>query len=222
MGKLRDRKNRHDDFYRRAKRESYAARSVYKLEEIDRRFKLMKAGQRVLDLGCRPGSWMQYAAARVGPRGMVVGLDREPVDIALPPHVTTLVGDVLEIDVAELRQGCSCFQLVMSDMAPDTTGVAFTDQVRSAELTGRALDIALAVGCPNGAFVAKLLMGEGFEPLLARLRETYASAKTVRPQATRKSSTEVYLVGTGKKAGAGKAEPEAEPAPASSEPEQNA
>ena len=84
-------------------------------------------------------------------------------------------------------------------MAPDTTGVAFTDQVRSHELTERALDIAAAVGCPGGAFVAKLLMGAGFDELLTKLRGVYERTKTVRPAATRKSSTEVYVVGLRKR-----------------------
>ena len=101
------RRRRHQDRYaRKARREGYAARSVYKLEEIDRRFKLLRKRQRVLDLGCRPGSWLQYAASRVGPDGLVVGIDREPLDVALPAQVKTIVGDVFEVTPAELRQGC--------------------------------------------------------------------------------------------------------------------
>ncbi len=208
MSRLRDRRTRHDGYYRQAKDRRYAARSVFKLEELDKRFSLLKPGRRVLDLGCRPGSWLQYACARVGDRGHVVGLDREPLEIALPPNATTLTGDVLSIDPSELRAAlpgdAGCFHLVLSDMAPDTSGVAFTDQVRSVELFTRALDLAVALGCPGGSFLGKLFMGEGFQETLARVRQQFKRAKTVRPKATRSSSTEVYLVGTGLKPGSKK------------------
>ena len=200
MSRLRDRRARHDRFYRKAKSERYAARSVFKLEEIDQRFQLLKSGRRVLDLGCRPGSWLQYAAAKVGEKGHVVGLDRELLEIAVPPNATSLEGDVLEVEPATLRAalpsgGGSCFHLVMSDMAPDTTGHAFTDQTRSAELVQCALDLALTVSCPKSSFVAKIFMGEGFQEVVTRMRKSFKRVKTVRPEATRSSSREVYLVG---------------------------
>ena len=203
MSRLRDKRTRHDGFYKRAKDEKYAARSVYKLEEIDRRFKLFKKGKRVLDLGCRPGSWLQYALERVGPRGFVVGLDRKPLDISLPDNAAMMVGDVLIVDPAELRAGLpgdgGCFHIVLTDMAPDTSGVAFADQVRSMELFCQALELATKVGCPGGAFVGKLFMGEGFDETLTLVRRRYSKCKTVRPEATRKSSREVYLVAQGLK-----------------------
>lgn len=200
MSRLRDRRTRHDRFYRQAKTERYAARSVFKLVEIDRRFQLFKAGRRILDLGCRPGSWLQYASAQVGERGHVVGLDRQLLDIALPPNATVLEGDVLQMEPATLRGalpagGGSCFHLVMSDMAPDTTGHAFTDQARSAELVLRALDLATELCCPRGNFLAKIFMGEGFQEVVSRMRGQFKTTKTVRPEATRSSSKEVYLLG---------------------------
>ena len=200
MSRLRDRHTRHDRFYRKAKSERYAARSVFKLEEIDHRFGLLKPGRRVLDLGCRPGSWLQYASAKVGDKGHVVGLDRQLLEIAVPPNATSLEGDVLNVEPATLRaalpaDGGSCFHLVMSDMAPDTTGHAFTDQTRSAELVERAMDLALAVSCPKGSFLAKIFMGQGFQEVITRMRKSFKRVKTVRPEATRSSSREVYLVG---------------------------
>lgn len=199
---LRNRRKRHDRFYRQAKSERYAARSVFKLQELDRRFRLLGRGQRVLDLGCRPGSWLQYAAERVGPRGFAVGLDRTPLQAALPSHTAVLVGDVFTVSEAELRGalpegGGSCFQVVLSDMAPDTSGISFTDQVRSTELVLRALEIARCVGCPGGALVAKIFMGEGFNETLAEVKRSYGKVKNVRPEATRKESRELYLVATG-------------------------
>ena len=204
MSRLRDKRTRHDRYYKRAKGENYAARSVYKLDEIDRRFKLFKRGQRVLDLGCRPGSWLQYVAEKIGPRGFVLGLDRQPLDITLPPNAGVLVGDVLKLEPADLRAAlpadrAGCFQVVLTDMAPDTSGVAFADQVRSMELFAMALELARKVGCPGSKFVGKLFMGEGFDETLILVRRHYQKSKTVRPDATRKSSTEVYLVAQGLK-----------------------
>lgn len=193
--KLDDRSGRHDPYYKAAKKQQFAARSVYKLEEIDQRFKLFKKGQRVLDLGCRPGSWLQYASAKVGPKGIVVGLDRTPMDIEIADNVTTLVGDVLTISAAELRGEIPCFQLVLTDMAPDTTGFSLTDKIRSAELFTRAVEISVEVGCPNGSFVGKIFMGTGFEEALALTKKYYKKTKMIRPDATRRSSKEVYIVG---------------------------
>lgn len=205
MPRLHDRRQRHDAYYRRAKRERYVARSVYKLQEIDERFRLLKPGARVLDLGCRPGSWLQYASEKVGAGGCVVGIDRAPLELELPRNARALVGDVLSVEpellTAALPEGgARCFDVVLSDMAPDTSGVAFTDQVRSVELVLRALELCELVGCPGGAFVAKIFMGEGFQEVVQRLKQSFTGAKTVRPEATRKSSTELYLVGPSRRA----------------------
>ena len=205
MSRLSDRRHRHDVYYRRAKREEYPARSIYKLEELDRRFRLLRPGQRVLDLGCRPGSWLQYAAQRVGADGFVVGLDREALEPPLPANAAGVVGDVLSVEPELLRRALpepqrSCFNVVLSDMAPDTTGIAFTDQVRSVELFVRALELALCLGCPSSSFVGKIFMGDGFDDTIRRVRERYDRVKTARPDATRKSSTEVYIVALGRKA----------------------
>lgn len=199
MSRLNDRRRRHDVYYRRAKQESFAARSVYKLQEIDKRVRLLRAGQRVLDLGCRPGSWLQYAAERVGPSGAVVGLDRQALDIAVPSNARVIEGDVLTLDPATLTEALpedrrGCFQVILSDMAPDTSGIPFTDQVRSVELFTAALELALKLGCPSSSLCGKIFMGDGFAETVKRLKEHYEQVKTIRPEATRKSSTEVYLV----------------------------
>lgn len=172
---------------------------MYKLEELDRRFKLLGAAQHVLDLGCRPGSWLEHAAAVVGARGHVVGLDRSALDRPPAPNVTVVVGDVLSVDPETLRaalpQEPRGFHVVLSDMAPDTTGIAFTDQTRSLELFLRALELALVLGLPGSAFVGKVFMGPGFDDALGRVKERYRRHKSVRPEATRRSSSEVYVVG---------------------------
>src|SRR2546423_6354063 len=122
MSKLRDRSHRHDSFHKRAKLEGFAARSVFKLEEIDQKHHVLKPGARVLDLGCKPGSWLQYAAKRVGGSGVLVGLDRTPLEVAIP-GARLLVGDVYTVTPEELRGAESAFDVVLSDMAPDTSGV---------------------------------------------------------------------------------------------------
>lgn len=192
--KLRTRKQRHDTFYQRAKEENYPARSIYKLKEIDQKYKIFKAGQNVLDLGCRPGSWLLYAAERIGKKGCVVGIDRQELDISLPANTRVEIGDILEFDRDILLGDVNCFQTVLSDMAPDTTGVSFTDHVRCLELFGVALDISIELGCPQGSFIGKIFMGEGFDEMVKRVKTHYKRMKIIKPEATRKESKELYLV----------------------------
>lgn len=191
-GTLRDLKGRHDVYYQRAKKEQFAARSVYKLQEIDQRFGLFRPGQRVLDLGCRPGSWLQYAAQRT--RGTLVGLDRQPLQVTIPGS-RILVGDVFVIDAATLRGELSGFDVVLSDMAPDTTGVRHLDQARSEALFERALDLAEELLGPGGHFVGKLFQGPDWNRLLGRLRARFGETRTVKPESSRKDSIEQYMVG---------------------------
>ena len=130
-----------DGFGKRAKDEGYAARSIYKLEEIDRRVRLLRRGQRVLDLGGSPGSWSQYAAEKVGPQGRVLAIDLNPARVALPPQATFEERDVMATDPAELGEP-GRFDVVLSDMAPSTSGQRHADQFLSFELYCRALDFA--------------------------------------------------------------------------------
>ncbi len=187
-----------DHFARRAQREGFAARSVYKLEEIDGRVHLLRGGQRVLDLGCSPGSWLQYAARVVGSKGRVVGLDLKPIDCVLPPHVTTYVADAFETPTADLLAwGDGPFDVVLSDMAPATSGHRLTDHVRSVELCRRALEVAGAVLRPGGAFVCKVFEGEDLADLAADVRQRFRSLKRVKPRSTRSESVELFLVAQG-------------------------
>jgi len=191
-GTLGTLKGRHDVFYQRAKKEQFAARSVYKLQEIDEKYGLFRPGQRVLDLGCRPGSWLQYAAQRT--HGTLVGLDRQPLQIVIP-NSRILVGDVFEIEAAALRGELAGFDVVLSDMAPDTTGVRHVDQARSEALFERALDLADAVLVAGGHFVGKLFQGPDWNRLLGRMRSRFGEARTVKPESSRKDSIEQYVVG---------------------------
>ena len=183
-----------DHFSRRAKREGFAARSVYKLEEIDKKHRLFRRGLRVLDLGCAPGSWLKYAADRVGPKGSVVGIDRKAVDLKAP-HITTLVGDIFETDPSALQAPAGApFDLVISDMAPDTCGDRFTDHVRSVELCRHALSVARATSRPGADFVCKVFEGADLPDFVKELQREFGRVKRQKPKSTRASSVELFLV----------------------------
>lgn len=196
MGQLRDRKHRHDSFFRKARNEGFAARAVYKLEDIDKRVHLFHAGARVLDLGCRPGSWMQYAVKSVGPHGKVVGVDR----LALPAPVagaTVVVADIYTLSDEEILCGLTAYDVVLSDMAPDTTGIRATDQARSANLVEEALGRAERLLAPLGSFVAKVFQSPEVERLRKQMGERFSDVRLLKPEASRQQSTELYLVGKG-------------------------
>lgn len=193
--KLSDRSNRHDRAYRQAKTDGYAGRAIYKLQEIDQKYRLLRRGSRVLDLGCWPGSWMQYTVTRIGDEGYLLGIDLKEVEITLPANVETIVGDV---DDWEPPQG-SPFDVVLSDMAPHTTGDRHTDQFRSEELVRRALAIAQRALRPGGHFVAKIFQGGEFPAILRELRGVFQEGRAYHAKNTRSSSIEQYLIGRGLK-----------------------
>jgi len=194
--RLDDRDTRHDRFHQKAKREGFLARAVYKLEEIDQKHKIFDGGHRVLDLGCAPGSWLQYAEKKIGERAVLVGLDREAVPGA-PPRARVVVGDVHTIDIKELLGDVPAFDVVLSDMAPDTSGIRSMDQARSEALFERALEIATQVLAPGGHFVGKLFQGAEFKKLNEAVRAKFASAKSMKPASSRQISIEQYVIGKG-------------------------
>jgi 23S rRNA (uridine2552-2'-O)-methyltransferase len=194
-----------DHFFQRAKQEGFRARSAFKLEELARRFHLLRPGGRVLDLGAAPGGFLQVAAEAVGPAGLVVGVDLVPLKPFPQAWIRTAVLDVLAEDSDRQLDSVAPgpFDVVLSDMAPKTTGVRATDEARSLRLANRALAIARSRSRPGGSFVAKLFMGGDFEEFRAGVREAYQEVKVVRPEATRSASVEVYLVGLGLRMGSG-------------------
>ena len=188
-----------DHFGDRAKREGYPARSVYKLEEIDRRVQLLRRGQRVLDLGASPGSWTQYAAQKVGREGKVVGLDLNPPRIGLPSHVSFHALDVFKFDpLADF--GPQAFDVVMSDMAPHTSGQRHRDQFGSFELYMRALEVASQVLVNGGSFVGKIFQGPELEDARNATRARFKNVRIIKPDASRAESFEIFLVGLSHKA----------------------
>ncbi len=198
MSKLSDRRKRHDAYHRRARKQGFRARAVFKLQEIDEKLQLLRPGARVLDLGCSPGSWLQYAGTRVGAAGVLVGLDRTELDPPVP-GARLLVGDVMNIDIAELLGELDAFDVVLSDMAPDTSGVRNVDQARSELLFERALEIAEATLAPGGHFVGKLFQGPAFSELLQHCRRHFSNVKVIKPKGSRQASIEQYIVARGLK-----------------------
>lgn len=181
---------------RAAKAQGFPARSVFKLEEIDRRLHLLRGGQRVLDLGAAPGSWSLYAAQRVGPSGRVLAVDLQEISQKFPDNVVVIQGDALSLENAALDTFAP-YDVVLSDMAPRTSGNKLRDQAESFELFMRALQVALALGKAGSAFVGKLFMSEDFQAARQALRDHYDKEQTLRPSTTRSVSSEVFLVGLG-------------------------
>jgi len=190
---------RADAFTKAAKAQGYPARSVFKLEEIDRRVRLLRQGQRVLDLGAAPGSWSMYASQKIGPSGKILSIDLSPIASAIGPNAHVVQGDALSLANEDLALFAP-YDVVLSDMAPATTGSKIADQARSFELFMRAVEIAKAFAAPGGAFVGKIFMSEDYPKARDAVRDAFREVRTIRPEGTRSGSTEVFLVGLGRKA----------------------
>jgi len=197
--------SRADARTRSARAAGYPARSIYKLREIDRRCSLFARGQRVLDLGAAPGSWALYVSQRVGQEGRVVAVDRAPIDRELGGNVSVVAADALGLELlgledSPLRRHLP-YDVVLSDMAPRTTGSKISDQTRSFELFMRAVEISLDAGKDGAAFVGKIFMGPDFPQAKEAVQRGYERCRTIKPSGTRPNSSEVYLVGQGKRRG---------------------
>lgn len=188
-----------DHYFLKAKQENYPARSVYKLKELDGKFHLFRRGMRVLDLGASPGSWSLGAAERIGETGLILGCDLQPVRTVFPPQVTFMQEDVFHRSAAfEAKlDELGPFDVVMSDMAPNTTGNRFTDQCRSLELALEAFNVALGRLKPGGSFIVKIFMGPDIQELLGPMRRAFSSVKTFKPKSSRAESKETFFVGLG-------------------------
>ena len=207
MRKLKSKHNRWVDHYsRRAKKEQFLARSVYKLKEIQHKYKIIKTGDRILDLGCFPGSWLLYAANLTGEKGEIVGIDLKPLPrsvlLKLPTNTKTYVGDVLSIDEKDeklIKAVGKDFNIVMSDMAPETTGNKNVDAVRSFNLCQAALRIAKDLLVDGGSFICKIFQGEDFKEFIDSIKLNFTKHKIFKPQSSKKSSKEIYIIGFEKK-----------------------
>jgi len=188
--------NRWEDHYTRlARDEDWLARSVYKLKEIDKKFRIIKKDDRLLDMGCFPGSWSQYGLRKVGPKGEVVGIDLTRPEQFLPSNFRFIPADVLSLDVEWLAKEIAPRGVVLSDLAPQTTGIRSVDTNRSMSLAARAAEIAYAVLKVRGHFVCKVFEGEDLRHFRVETSRHFKRTRLFRPTATRKGSREIYLVG---------------------------
>ena len=184
-----------DEFVKRSQKEGWRSRAVYKLEELDRRDRLLRPGMVVVDLGAAPGGWTQYAARAIGEKGTIIALDILPMDPLA--DVTLIEGDFREDAVLARLEGVlgeRKVDLVMSDMAPNISGMRAVDQPRAMYLAELALDFARNHLAPGGSFLTKLFQGEGFDDYLKELRGVFGEVKSRKPKASRDRSREVYAL----------------------------
>ena len=193
--------NKRDHYYHKAKEENFAARSIYKLEEIDQKFKIIKPGMKVLDLGAAPGSWSQYLSQKVGDQGRVLGVDLIQVELTLP-NAVFIHADLRDLNLDQVFRDHGfdpVFDGVFSDMAPKTTGIRITDQARSMELCELALQVADRFLRPGGNFACKFFHSDDFQELKKLMDLRFGRVEVLRPKSTRKESKEIFLIGISKK-----------------------
>ena len=188
-----------DHYFHKAKRNGYVARSAYKLEEIDKKHRIIRKGNLVLDLGCSPGSWLQYASRKVGEEGEVLGVDLKPVNHSLPAHVKVLQADIFKLTAKDLEMSGGMVDVILSDMAPKTTGIRATDAQRSYALNQQVLQLAEELLRPQGMLLVKAFQGAPLDGLRSAFRDTFAKVKLCKPKSSRAESVEIFLLGMGKK-----------------------
>ncbi|MFB6153460.1 MAG: SAM-dependent methyltransferase [Halodesulfurarchaeum sp.] len=188
---------RKDHYYNKSKQEGYRSRSAYKLAQLDEAADLLTQGDTVVDLGAAPGGWLQVAADRVGPSGRVIGVDRSRIEPLSEHDVELIRGDLTAEETrAELREAVDGpVDLVVSDMAPNVSGEYNVDHARSVHLARIALEVACDLLGPGGDFAVKVFDGRDLDAFREDVEGAFEYARTVRPDATRDSSSEVYIVG---------------------------
>lgn len=190
-----------DYFFKKAKKEGVRSRAFFKLEEIDKKHRLLSPGNAVLDLGCAPGSWLEYVAKRVGKSGVAVGVDTTKLSGSFPPCVRWVQEDIMTLEPQKLiALAGRPFDVVLSDAASNTTGERFVDQHNSVRLVEGVLRIAVAVLKPGGHLLTKIFQGPDTPALMKNMRSHFESVHSEKPQSSRKESFEVYWVGLRKKA----------------------
>ena len=192
-----------DYYYKKAKKENYPARSVYKLEEAQKKYQFLKSGNTVLDLGCQPGSWSMYAAKIVGPKGLVVGVDLQEgnkVNSAKAAEIVWFYDDIMADDIVEKIQGIrESFRNILSDIAPRTSGNKWVDQQQSLNLARRVLELAEKLLESGGNLYVKVFEGEDFKEFVDSVRKSFKTVKIVKPKSSRSESREVFVLGLGYK-----------------------
>lgn len=184
---------RKDHFYKKAKKEGFASRAAYKILEIQQKFRIWKKGSLILDLGSAPGGWLQILSKEVGEKGLIVGVDRAPLKINLPDNVRFSQTDIHSPDLT-FEQSFDC---ILSDLSPDLSGIRFRDTYLSFEIASRVFALAKQFLKKNGNLIIKVFPGEEVDRLKSEMKKYFERFATFIPEATRKTSSEVYLVATG-------------------------
>ncbi len=182
-----------DHYFKKAKQEKYFARSVYKLEEIDKKYRLFKKGVKVLDIGCSPGSWSQYMLKKVG-NGSIVGIDIKNSVRIHDNRFTFIQGDILKLDPEFLKKQFKTFDIITSDAAPKTTGNKFSDAVQSLDIVSRVFSIAEMILTPGGGAVAKVFQGEDLKAFLEEVKKSFEKVSLFKPKSSRKESREIFII----------------------------
>lgn len=196
----------HDFYFSKAKAEGFKARSIFKLEEIDQSIKVIKPNSIVLDLGCAPGSWLQYVAKKLDKNGRALGVDLKPVEGKFLPNIKTVVDDCFELTdekilgyMAELMQGFSAFDVILSDMAPKTSGIKHADQSKSFDLAEKVVRVSEKWLKPGGSLIIKVFASAEINGLINDMKKSFQSVRQMRPKSVRAVSKEFYVVGINKK-----------------------
>jgi 23S rRNA (uridine2552-2'-O)-methyltransferase len=190
-----------DHYYQKAKDEKYFARSIYKLEEIDQRYKVLKRGDQVVDLGYFPGSWIQYTSPKIGPEGKVIGIDIQPINKKLQlPNAVLFEKDIFSVQGPQDLGAEKPFDVVLSDMAPSTTGIKSVDQARSLDLIESVFKLLPLLLRPNGNFVIKVFDSNDAQVFLKSQKNRFNDFQFLKPKSTRSISKEFFVIGKGFKA----------------------
>lgn len=213
MSRSSSKYNQKDRFFHRAKQDKFVARSVYKLDELNKRYQLLGKNNVVVDLGCAPGSWLQYLSEHVGRKGMVLGYDLVPIELSLGPRVHAHIASVTELTLEQVQSDLQALRnsaqpsndpsapppavdALISDMAPKLTGIRDADQAKSVGLVEYALGLSQALLRPEkGVFVAKLFQGRDSDELVSKVKKAFYDVKLLKPEATREGSREVFVLG---------------------------
>jgi 23S rRNA (uridine2552-2'-O)-methyltransferase len=188
--------NPQDHYFKKAKKEGFLARSAYKLDEIQKKYRVIKPGDTVLDLGCAPGAWSQITLKIIGPKGHLRGIDLKAVTLKAS-NAEFIQKDIFEMKREEFVE--APYDCVISDMAPNTSGVVFRDQTLSEELCMKVAQLCDEILKPNGNMVMKLFQGGGQKEVLNAVRVRFHKIQLLKPESTRKESKEIFVIGLKKK-----------------------
>lgn len=199
--------NPHDRYYKKAKQEGYRSRAAYKLIELQQRYRLLRPGDKVVDLGAAPGGWLQVAAKLIGPKGKIIGVDLQEISPFPERNVALLHGDAgvseIQAKTKELLDGPA--DAVISDMAPKLSGIRDADMARAVELNRLALSVAVQLLRPGGALLIKSFMNNDLHEFSAELKQHFSGVQRTKPEATRQGSSEFYFLAKGFRANRGSA-----------------